>query len=662
MRALIVLLCCLVWLTVNAQQEHRPWEDWLREVVTREDAGEAEWEDMYEMLCELEQHPMDINKVTREELEQLPFLSAQQVEEIQEYLYRYGPMKSKGELAMIRSLDYSQRQLLTYFIYISDNPDNPKLPDIGRIVRYGKSELMVTGRIPFYKRRGDEGAYLGYPYRHWLRYQFSSGDAVKLGMVASQDAGEPFFANRNKVGYDYYSLFFQLKNLGRIQTLVAGRYRAQMGMGLVMNSNFTLGKMAILQNLGRSTNALRAHSSRTEASYLQGAGATISLGKGFTLTAFGSYRAMDATLGKDGSAVTIITSGYHRTETEMEKKHNLKNTTTGGSLRYDRHGLHMGVNTVYTHLNRRLTPNTNILYRQHYAQGSDFTNASIDYGYVTHRLALNGETALNGNGAIATINSVSLQLGNGLSLMALQRFYSYRYTALYARSFSDGGNTQNESGLYLGLNWQPSPRLKVMAYTDYAYAPWAKYQVSLSSHAWDHMLQVSYHQKGWTLGGRYRLRRRQRDNEEQTALIPRNEHRMRLTLDYDGMLASRTQVDLSYIDFKEGERGWMVSQTLGFEHRWLRLNGGVGYFQTDGYDSRVYLYEQGPLYTYAMSQFQGHGLRAWLMMRAAIGPRLSLTGKLGHTRYFDRDVIGSSYQQVDGSSLTDLDLQVRWKF
>jgi hypothetical protein len=134
-------------------------------------------------------------------------------------------------------------------------------------------------------------------------------------MVASQDAGEPFFANRNKVGYDYYSLFFQLKNLGRIQTLVAGRYRAQMGMGLVMNSNFTLGKMAILQNLGRSTNALRAHSSRTEASYLQGAGATISLGKGFTLTAFGSYRAMDATLGKDGSAVTIITSGYHRTET-----------------------------------------------------------------------------------------------------------------------------------------------------------------------------------------------------------------------------------------------------------------------------------------------------------------------------------------------------------
>ena len=662
MRTLIVLLLCLISLAVSAQQERRPWEDWLNEVVTREDAGEAAWEDMYEQLCELEQHPMDLNRATREQLEQLPFLSAQQVEEIQEYLYRYGPMKSLGELAMIRSLGYSLRQLLTYFIYIRDNPDDPDFPDVRRIARYGKSELMASGRIPFYQRKGDSEGYLGYPYRHWLRYTFSYGDEVKLGVVASQDAGEPFFANRNRMGYDYYSLYLMLRNLGRIETLVAGRYRAQMGMGLVMNSSFALGKVAMLQNLGRATNMLRAHSSRSEDNYLQGAGATIDIGRGFSATAFASYRAMDANLGKDGSATTIVTSGYHRTESEMEKKHNLKNTTAGGALRYHRRGLHLGLNAVYAHLNRRLSPDISVLYRRHYAQGTDFVNASIDYGYVTPKLALNGETATNGHGALATINSLSLQLANGLSLMALQRFYSYRYTSLYARSFSDGGSTQNESGIYLGLSWQPSPSLKVMAYTDYAYAPWVKYQVSQSSHSWDHLLQVSYSRRHLTLGGRYRLRRRQRDDDDKTGLIPRNEHRGRLTLDYDGFLTSRTQLDLSYIDFKEGERGWMVSQSLGYTYRWLRLNGGAGYFHTEGYDSRVYLYEQGPLYTYSMSQFQGRGLRGWLMVRAAVGKALALTGKMGWTRYFDREVIGTGYQQVDGSSMTDLDVQVRWKF
>ena len=650
-------------LSAGAQTvEHRPWEDYLNEVVTREDAGESAWEDMYELLCEMEQHPLDINKATRDELEQVPFLSAQQVEEIQAYLYRYGPMKSASELVMIRSLDYSVRRLLTYFIVIPEGQDETEKLGLSRIARYGRNELMASGRIPFYKRKGDSQGYLGYPYRHWLRYQFSSGEAVKLGLVASQDAGEPFFTNKNKTGYDYYSPYLQLKGLGRIETLVVGRYRAQMGMGLVMNSSFSLGKVAMLQNLGRPTNTLRAHSSRSEANYLQGAGATVNIGGGFSVTGFASYRAMDATLDKSGGATTIITSGYHRTESEMGKKHNLKNTTAGGSLRYNRHGLHLGANAVYTHLNRQLSPNTSILYRQNYAQGSDFVNTSIDYGYVTPGLALNGETAINGHGALATINSLSLQLANGLSLLALQRFYSYRYTSLYAQSFSDGGSTQNESGLYLGLSWQPSPRLKVMAYTDYAYAPWAKYQISLSSHSWDHLLQVSYSQNHWTLGARYRWRRRQRDNDTKTALIPRNEHRGRLTLDYTGRWTSRTQLDLGYVDFKEGEKGWMVSQSLGYTYRWLRLNGGGGYFRTDGYDSRVYLYEQGPLYTYSMTQFQGKGLRGWLMVRAAVGKALSLTAKLGYTKYFDRDVIGSSYQQVDGSAMTDMDLQVRWKF
>ena len=50
------------------------------------------------------------------------------------------------------------------------------------------------------------------------------------------------------------------------------------------------------------------------------------------------------------------------------------------------------------------------------------------------------------------------------------------------------------------------------------------------------------------------------------------------------------------------------------------------------------------------------------MARANIGSRLMLTAKLGNTNYFDRSTIGSSYQLINHSSQTDLDLQVRWKF
>lgn len=661
MKAQIVCVLLVLSLAAKAQSAHE-WETYFREVVTVEDVGSAAWEEMYEQLCELDQHPIDLNRDSREQLEQLPFLSAQQVEEIMAYLYQYGPMKSRAELQMIRSLDYQRRRLLAYFVDIDDGQQGRGFPSLKTMAQYGRHELMATAKIPLYERKGDREVYKGWPYRHWLKYQFSYGDFVKAGLVGAQDAGEPFFANKNRMGYDYYAYYLQLKNWGKLASLVLGKYRVSMGMGLIANNGFAMGKLSSLQNLGRATSTLRAHSSRSSADYLQGVGATLTIAKGLSATGFLSYRAMDATLNKDGTAATIVTTGYHRTVTELEKKNNLKNTTYGGTLRYEGGGFHAGLNIVGTHFNRELKPNTAVLYRQHTAQGTDFLNFSADYGYASPRFAINGETAMNKDGALATINSLSLQCGSEVSLMALHRFYSFRYTSFYGNSFSDGGSVQNESGIYVGVNWQPSPRWKVMAYSDYAYFPWAKYQISLSSHAFDNLLQVSYLRNNWTLEARYRLKLRQKDNADKTALQNITTHRGRLSLSYDGSWGSRTQLDYTQIASGQQERGWMVSQSLGYRYRWLRLNGGLGYYHTDSYDSRVYLYESGPLYNYGFSQYSGEGIRYWLMARGEIGKRLIVTAKFGTTDYFDRSVIGSSYQQIDGSSQSDVDLQVRWKF
>lgn len=663
MKARIVTLLMMLSLGVKAQDvQLRPWEVYLNEVMTLEDVESASLETVYDLLCELEQHPLDINSLTRETLEQFPFLSAQQIEEIIEYRDRYGPLKSVGELQMVRSLDYAQRRLLSYFIYIGDEQERgfPKLDDIAR---YGRHELMATTRIPFYRRKGDDGTYLGDPYRHWLRYQFTYHDAVKAGFVGAKDAGEPFFTGRNRWGYDHYAFYLQLRGLGRLESLCLGHYRISMGMGLVMNSDFSLGKVAMLQNLGRASTGLRAHSSRSD-NFLQGAAATLNLGKGLRLTAFGSYRAIDATLNKDGTAATLLNTGYHRTAAEMDKKHNLNMMKAGGNLSYQYEGLHIGLNMAYSQLSRELKPNTSALYRKNYPQGKDFLNTSLDYRYASHRLSLSGETAIDKAGHLATINTASIRLGDTWSMMALQRFYAYSYASIDAQSFSEGGRVQNESGVYLGLTWQPSPSLRLDAYTDFAYFAWARYQVSQSSYNWDHLLQGTWQHRGWTLDARYRLRRKQKDNADKTALDSHPEHRLRLGLSYagEGGFGTHTQIDGGYYAYGEKEWGMMISQSLSYESRRLRLNGGVGYFHTDSYDSRVYLYEKGPLYTYGLASFYGEGIRYWLMARAAVGQKLTLTAKIGVTDYFDRSTIGSSYQQIDASSMTDMDLQVRWKF
>lgn len=653
MKAQMVFVFLAISLSVNAQSGN-VWERYLSEVMSADNMETAEWEDCYETLCGLSQHPLNLNKVTREELEQLPFLSARQVEEIMEYLYRYGPMKSLSELQMIRSLDYDRRRLLSCFVFIDEDAKEKEQR------QYAHSELMATVRVPFYERKGDKEGYLGYPYRHWVKYQFTYGDRLKAGIVGAQDAGEPFFANKNRKGYDFYSAYLQLKRLGIVENLVIGKYRVSMGMGLIINNSFALGKLSTLQNLGRSTTTLRPHSSRSAADYLNGVGATINIAKGISATAFFSYRNQDATLNMDGTVSSIITSGYHRTETEMAKKNNLKNSTIGGSIRYQNRGIHGALNIVGTHLNRELRPNTNVLYRKYYPQGYDFLNFSSDYGYVHSRFSFNGETAVSKDGAWATVNSFSLRLNDEWNMMALHRFYSYRYTSLYSRCFSDGGRVQNENGIYLGASWQPSPRWKVSAYTDYAYFPYLRYQVSQPSHSWDNLLQATYTNNKWTLSGRYCFRIRQKDNDED--LINQNEHRGRVYAVYDDNIHSRTQLDFCMITSADRRGGYMLSETLGFKYRWLRLNAGFGYFHTDDYDSRIYLYEQGPLYSYSFSQYYGHGIRYWMMGRANIGKRLALTAKIGTINYFDRSEIGSSYQKVDASSITDIDFQLRWKF
>ena len=272
MKALLTIVLLLTGLC-SAAQDHRSWEPLLAQVLTSDDLDAETWEDTYTLLCELEEQPLDLNTVSREELEQLPFLSARQVEDIMAYLYFYGPMKSLSELRMVKTLDQLQVNLLRCFVYVDEErieSPYPRLSDMLRAHARCTKRQNVSQRDKHY-----HGPLSG--YRHWGRYQLTCRDYVKLGVVFSQDAGEPFLANCNKAGYDFYSYYLQLKHLHRIENLVVGNYKLSAGMGLVLNNSFAMGKLVALQQLGRSTNTVRPHASRSQSGYFRGAAATVSL-------------------------------------------------------------------------------------------------------------------------------------------------------------------------------------------------------------------------------------------------------------------------------------------------------------------------------------------------------------------------------------------------
>ena len=663
-RLLIIAMLCLLP-TIVCGQHH--WQDDFRQWMTLEDMEEGYGEAMMEQLAERAAEPINLNQTTREELEALPFLSTIQVEQIMAYIHRYAPIRSIGELKMISSLDFHTRQLLEHFVYAGTEKPRNVWPKLSDVAKYGHHSIVVSGKVPLYSRKGDQlkngSGYLGYKYRHDVRYQFNYNDRIKFGITAAQDAGEPFFSNRNRSGYDYYSYYLQMRNMGLIEELNLGTYRVQMGMGLLMNTTFSLGKLATLQSMGRTTHMLTAHASRSQSDYLQGAAATLRIAKHWRLTAFASYRAIDATLNPDGTARTLLRDGYHRTQTELAKKNNTRQTDFGGSIGYRQGTFHANLNMSYIHLNRQLTPQQ-ALYKRYAAAGTDFTNFSIDYGYNNSQWGVSGETAINKQGALATVNVVNWRATETLTLMLMHRYYDKRYTALHANSFSEGSGVQNEHGAYLGARWQPAKAWLLQGYVDYAHFSWPRYQVSSSSDAFDALLSAAYSGRIWTVDARYRIHIRQRDDSEKQYVENRPEHRLRLrtVVNLSEQWSLQTQGDaVCTWNGDAWQQGVMLSQHATWQWHWLTMDTHVGWFRTDSYDARLYQYERSLQYDFSFPAYYGHGLRHALMLKAAIGRRLTATIKYGTTNYFDRSTIGSALQQIAHSSTTDILLQLRYK-
>ena len=92
------LVLCLLLLVASAAYAQSDWQEALREWLTAEDMEEAYSEELMEQLEERALTPINLNQTSQEELEALPFLTAQQVEGLIEYLDRYHPIRSLSEL------------------------------------------------------------------------------------------------------------------------------------------------------------------------------------------------------------------------------------------------------------------------------------------------------------------------------------------------------------------------------------------------------------------------------------------------------------------------------------------------------------------------------------------------------------------------------------
>lgn len=629
------------------------------------------WENELEELSNRLQEPVNLNSATREQLEQFPFLSDIQIEHLLAYIYIHGQMETIYELQLVEELDRQTIQYLLPFVCIKAINNEPAfrwktmLKDAGR---YGKNEVLTRLDIPFYKRKGYEHTYLGPSVYNSVKYTFRYRDQLYAGGVAEKDAGEPFAALHNRYGYDYYSFYLLLQNCGRLKSLAVGNYRLSFGQGLVMSTDYLMGKTIYASSFNNRSTGIKRHSSTDEYNYFRGVATTVALTKRLSVSAFYSHRNMDGVV-TDGEITSVYKTGLHRSRKEADKKNLLTSQLTGGNVSYQQNHIRLGITGVYYVFNRPYEPELTG-YSKYNIHGNHFYNLGIDYAYRWRRFSFQGETAIGKQGW-ASLNRLQYSPVQDIQFMLIHRFYSYDYWAMYAHSFGEGSTVQNEQGYYVGLETTPFSHWRFFVSFDLFSFPWKKYRINKPSRGTDGLIQATFTPRtNLSMYLKYRYKQKERDltGSKGTLTLPIFHHQLRYRLNYslNDVFSSRTTLDYNHFHSQDraATKGYQVTQMISSQLPWTRLFADVqgSYFCTDDYDSRVYVSEKGLLYTFYTPSFQGRGFRCAVRLRYELNKHWLFITKFGETIYLNRNEIGSGNDLIYGNKKADIQMQLRIKF
>ena len=629
------------------------------------------WENELEELSNRLQEPVNLNSATREQLEQFPFLSDIQIEHLLAYIYIHGQMETIYELQLVEELDRQTIQYLLPFVCIKAINNEPAfrwktmLKDAGR---YGKNEVLTRLDIPFYKRKGYEHTYLGPSVYNSVKYTFRYRDQLYAGGVAEKDAGEPFAALHNSYGYDYYSFYLLLQNCGRLKSLAVGNYRLSFGQGLVMSTDYLMGKTIYASSFNNRSTGIKRHSSTDEYNYFRGVATTVALTKRLSVSAFYSHRNMDGVV-TDGEITSVYKTGLHRSRKEADKKNLLTSQLTGGNVSYQQNHIRLGITGVYYVFNRPYEPELTG-YSKYNIHGNHFYNLGIDYAYRWRRFSFQGETAIGKQGW-ASLNRLQYSPVQDIQFMLIHRFYSYDYWAMYAHSFGEGSTVQNEQGYYVGLETTPFSHWRFFVSFDLFSFPWKKYRINKPSRGTDGLIQATFTPRtNLSMYLKYRYKQKERDltGSKGTLTLPIFHHQLRYRLNYslNDVFSSRTTLDYNHFHSQDraATKGYQVTQMISSQLPWTRLFADIqgSYFCTDDYDSRVYVSEKGLLYTFYTPSFQGRGFRCAVRLRYELNKHWLFITKFGETIYLNRNEIGSGNDLIYGNKKADIQMQLRIKF
>jgi hypothetical protein len=612
-------------------------------------AGEA----LAERLAELRARPLDLNIAEADALADLPGVSLLLAERIIRYRDAQGGFQSLPELMQVPGVSEDLYGAIRPFLTLGATTaparrrasPYPAVPS-WRVLR----QDLRTDLVQRYARRLDslDTGHLGDPARLLTRVRVSSRDRLTFALGLDKDPGERFVwrPDAGSYGYDYVSAGLALRRWGRFDAVVVGDFVASFGQGLVLARVGAMGKgRDATRGVARTGPGLNLHGSSEENRFFRGAGASVQVLPGLSLTAFGSMRTLDASPTADSLGVSSIgTSGLHRTPSELARKDYLHERTWAAVLRLRRGRVDAGLLYAAASFDPPLQPGT-APFDRYRLRGASYGAASA-FGRVLVGPALAfGEAARSQGGAVAATGGVLVGLGQAGEVVVAARHYDRAFQAPHGEAFGErGGPAVNERGVYAGVRLRPSRTVTATAYADSYRFPYLRFNTYRPTEGFDVLVSVEHRPRRWLQY--YVLARHEQKEEsmrtrdalgrELRTVAPQARASLRLhgAYDFSRRLTLRARVEGVRFTPQAGEAeyGVLLYQDVHMVPvRGLALEMRLATFRTESYDARVYAYEYDVRYSFSVPALSGEGTRSYVLARYDLSRRLRAEARYSTT-------------------------------
>lgn len=596
-------------------------------------------------------NPLNINLVTEDELQSSLLFNTLQITEFLAFRRKIGSFQSILELQTIPSWDLDFLLRTKDFIICNQSTLGWWKPSSTTHQLLLKTDWTVETKkgftIPDIKSKI---RYMGDRTNQTLRYRGQLNANLRIGFLLQKDAGEKDLS-------DFSSGFIEFKSKGIFEKIIIGDFVNQWGQGLIQSGGFSLGKsFESIKATQKFNLGGLAYSSSVEYGFYRGLNTTLKLTEFLRMQIFASYRDLDATTGIDSMGQKYLRSrvedGFHRTMSELSHLHAMQEKTVGANFIYSPLSipLVLQINAVLTDWS--LPKPIGIGYKKPEWSGSTLKNYSINFQYPLRNIRMVGEFAYAGQQQYSILQSGASSLSKKTDLSYLFRLYSSGYFSPKSNGLSENSENLNEIGLFLGHSYQISRQLKLSSYLDFYRFPGPKYQV------------IQANTSGWEILSRLQWEKRHLARGFFQAKWTRKDDHHLLNISLDGHYIAFKSWDfhLRVMASKLGsEIGYLILHDLKWDQGKWNLQARIAYVNSPSYDTRLYAYEPGVPFSFLLPAYTGVALKTNVVVAFQWNKEIQFAAKWAQINYKNRTEIGSGLDTIEGTSKTDITLQINYK-